>query len=95
MRTVASIRRTINHADSADVPPDTVHGQRARNGGRAKILDVTPDSPTVSLGMDFETFMCFCAGRWFVSDEAVMSKVGIEGDRSLGEKVLSEMCFIP
>lgn len=63
--------------------------------GRAKLLDSVPDSPTVGLGLDFETFMCFCAGRWSISDESVRSEISIIGDMTLGEKVLTEMCFIP
>lgn len=63
-------------------------------GGRASVVDIGDRPPTVSLGLDQETFWCLGGGRW--DPETVLSgrKVEISGDRALGESVIRAMNFM-
>ncbi len=63
-------------------------------GGRAKPLVAAPDSPTVTLRTDFETFACLACGRWDPEEVLASGGVGIEGDRALGEAVVRQMNFM-
>ena len=62
--------------------------------GRARPLDAAPDSPTVRLRTDFETFACLACGRWDPEDVLASGGVAIEGDRALGETVVRQMNFM-
>ena len=63
----------------------------AMQGARANPLDDVPSSPTVTLTMDVETFVCLGCGRWD-SDYALQSgKVEIQGDDSLGRTIVAQM----
>lgn len=62
---------------------------------RGRELEQTPDSPTVSITLDAETFGCLGCGRW-EPDEALQSgKVSIEGDTALGESIVRQMNIMP
>ena len=64
------------------------------DGKRAKELAEAPSSPTVRLQMDVETFSCLGCGRWEPSDVLSAGKVMVDGDKALGETVLSQMNFM-
>lgn len=53
--------------------------------------DAVPEAPTVRLSMDVETFICLGCGRWDPAETLAAGKVTIEGDRALGETVVSQM----
>lgn len=63
-------------------------------GGRAGFLDSTPSDPDVRLTMDVETFTCLGNGRWEGSHALGRGRVNVEGDRELGEKIVSRMNFM-
>ena len=62
-------------------------------GQRAKVIDL-PSSPSVTLTMDLETFNCLGCGRWDPTEVLGSGKVDIDGDRVLGERVISQMGFM-
>ena len=62
--------------------------------GRARPLDATPDSPTVTLRTDFEAFACLACGRWDPEEVLESGGVAFEGDRALGEAVVRQMNFM-
>jgi uncharacterized protein (TIGR03083 family) len=63
-------------------------------GGRAKPLDTPPATPTVRLTMDVETFNCLGCGRWDPSQVIESGKVQIDGDRTLGQTIVTQMNFM-
>ena len=63
-------------------------------GKRAEPLDAPPDSPTVRLKMDFETFACLGCGRWEPGEVLGTGKVQIDGDRALGETIVNQLNFM-
>ena len=63
-------------------------------GGRATFLDTPPASPNVRLTMDVETFTCLGNGRWEGSPALASNKVRIDGDRALGEAIVTRMNFM-
>ena len=63
-------------------------------GKRAHPIDTPPDSPTVRLTMDVETFTCVCCGRWNPHETLHAEQVHIEGNRALGEKIITHMNFM-
>ena len=63
-------------------------------GGRATFLDTPPASPNVRLIMDVETFTCLGNGRWEGSPALASNKVRIDGDRALGEAIVTRMNFM-
>ena len=64
------------------------------DGGRAHFLDTLPASPNVRLTMDVETFTRLGNGRWEGSHAFASNKVRIDGDRALGELIVSNMNFM-
>jgi uncharacterized protein (TIGR03083 family) len=62
--------------------------------GRAKLLDAPPDSPTVALRMDDDTFSRLGLGRGNPADVAAHGRVRMEGDVALGQRVLENMNFM-
>ena len=63
-------------------------------GGRAASLESTPAAADVRLTMDVETFTCLGNGRWEASHALGRDKVGIDGNRELGERVVAGMNFM-
>jgi uncharacterized protein (TIGR03083 family) len=63
-------------------------------GGRAKLLDTVPATPTVRLAMDVETLNCLGCGRWEPGKALESGKVRISGDRVLGEHIVWQMNFM-
>lgn len=63
-----------------------------KDGKRANLMDEAPESPTVKLSMDLDTFNRLCCGRGD-PDEA-MAKVRIDGDEDLGRQVLANQNFM-
>lgn len=63
-------------------------------GKTARLLDSTPESSTVRLTMDAETFACLCCGRWEPAEVLASGKVQIQGDRALGEAIVKQMNFM-
>jgi uncharacterized protein (TIGR03083 family) len=61
------------------------------DSGRAVPLTTDPESPTVSLRMDVETFVVLAGGRRPASELSV----GIEGDAELGGRILKAMAVTP
>ena len=61
-------------------------------GKRANRLDAVPDAPTVKITTDLETFSRLCTGRGDPSQ--LRSKVTIEGDRELGDRIVDQMNFM-
>ena len=66
----------------------------AMQGTRANPVEQAPESPTVRLAMDVETFLCLCCGRWEPDATLTAGKVEIAGDRRLGETIVREMNFM-
>jgi len=60
-------------------------------GGRGSQLDSEPQSPTVRLTTDVETFMCLGCGRWDPAESLSMGKITIFGDTALGENIVNQM----
>ena len=63
-------------------------------GKRARELGTVPAVPTVRLTMDVETFACLSCGRWDPGHALSTEKVRIDGDRTLGEKIVHQMNFM-
>lgn len=63
-------------------------------GGRAKSLDASPETPTVRLTMDVETLNCLGCGRRDPDRVLESGKVQIDGDRGLGETIVRQMNFM-
>ena len=64
-------------------------------GERATPLAQPPALPTVRLTMDVETFVCLGCGRWAPEPTLASGKVQIAGDRTLAERILAQMNFMP
>lgn len=62
------------------------------DGKRAGRLDSDPDTPSVKLTMDLETFNRLSCGRGEASE--LVDAVTIEGDDTLGRKVVEQMNFM-
>ena len=62
--------------------------------GRAIFLESAPTDPDVRLTMGVETFTCLTNGRWEGSDALGWNKVSIDGDRKLGENIVTRMNFM-
>ena len=63
-------------------------GVQDRRGAR---LEQEPSSPTVTLTMESETFVCLGCGRWDPSHTMSRGKVALEGDTVLGEAIVGGM----
>ena len=63
----------------------------AVEGGRGKELDAEPDSPTVTITTDVETFVCLGCGRWDPSEALTSGKVTVSGDTALGNTIVNQM----
>jgi uncharacterized protein (TIGR03083 family) len=61
------------------------------DAGRGALQAETPATPTVTLAMDWETFIRLACGR--VRPEAVAVKV--EGDQALAQRILAAMALTP
>ena len=64
-------------------------------GGRGRELDSAPDSSTVRISLDAETFGCLGCGRWNPDEVLQSGKVSIEGDKALGESIVRHMNIMP
>ena len=62
--------------------------------GRARKMDTMSNTPTVALGMDFQTFLCLACGRWEGVDALSSGKVAIEGSRELGINIVEQMAIV-
>ncbi|HYZ93090.1 MAG TPA: maleylpyruvate isomerase family mycothiol-dependent enzyme [Actinomycetota bacterium] len=60
--------------------------------GRANVLNEVPESPTVKLTMDLETFNRLCCGRG--DPQELRKSVTIQGDTSLAAQILREFNFM-
>ena len=60
-------------------------------GGRARILDEIPVTPTVRLSLDVETCTCLGCGRWNPTATLQQRKVQITSDTALGQVVVAQM----
>ena len=63
--------------------------------GRGRELDGIPESPTVRIALDAETFGCLGSGRWNPDEILQSGKVSIEGDTALGESIVRQMNIMP
>lgn len=64
-------------------------------GGRGRELPDAPESPTVRITLDAETFGCLGSGRWDAGEILGSGKVSIEGDVGLGEAIVRGMNIMP
>lgn len=64
-------------------------------GGRGREVEEAPDSPTVRISLDAETFGCLGCGRWNPDEVLRSGKVNIEGDSALGESIVRQMNIMP
>ncbi len=77
-----------------------VHGPVARTiavgveGGRARALDAVPDTPTVRIVADFETFATLVCGRRDPAQALADRRVRLEGDEALGRTVTEHLAYI-
>jgi len=62
--------------------------------GRARKMDATPNTATVSLKMDFQTFLCLACGRWAGEDTVLSGKVTIEGSSEVGINIVQQMAIV-
>jgi hypothetical protein len=60
-------------------------------GGRARILDEIPVTPTVRLSLDVETFTCLGCGRWNPAATLQPRKVQVTSDTVLGQVIVAQM----
>ena len=60
-------------------------------GGRARILDEIPVTPTVRLSLDVETFTCLGCGRWNPAAPLQPRKVQVTSDTALGQVIVAQM----
>jgi hypothetical protein len=60
-------------------------------GGRARILDEIPVTPTVRLSLDVETFTCLGCGRWTPAAPWQPRKVQGTSDTALGQVIVAQM----
>jgi uncharacterized protein (TIGR03083 family) len=63
--------------------------------GRGRLVDGRVDDPTVRLRMTPETYARLSCGRLSPSDALAGGQVSVEGDRTLGERVLAGMSIMP
>ena len=63
-------------------------------GGRAKEVDAVPETPSVQLTMDVETFACLGCGRLGPEEALRAGKVRVDGDQALGEAIVANMNFM-
>jgi uncharacterized protein (TIGR03083 family) len=63
-------------------------------GGRAKLLEAIPASPTVSIATDGETFSRLACGRIEPADALAAGHVRVTGDEALGRKVVESLNFL-
>jgi len=64
------------------------------DGGRAHRMEAAPASPTVKLTMGLEPFNALGTGRWSAEHALSNGSVAIEGDHTLGERIVGEMNFM-
>lgn len=62
--------------------------------GRARLLDAVPDTPTVCIVTDTETFTRLAVGRLDPAATMVAGSVHFDGDEALGARVVEEMNFL-
>jgi hypothetical protein len=60
-------------------------------GGRARILDEIPVTPTVRLSLDAETFSYLGCGRWNPAAPLRPRKVQVTSDTALGQVIVAQM----
>ena len=65
------------------------------DGGRGREADTVPESPTVRVALDDETFGCLGCGRWDPDEVLQSGRVSIEGDSALGESIVRQMNIMP
>ena len=63
-------------------------------GGRARMLDTVPDSPTVRITTDGETYARLACGRGDPAAARAAGSVRIEGDEELGARIVDELNFL-
>jgi len=63
----------------------------AVEGGRGSVLDSEPESPTVRITSDLETFACLGCGRWDPAEALSLGKIKVAGDTALGETIVHQM----
>jgi uncharacterized protein (TIGR03083 family) len=73
------------HGEGTTTPAVVMEGRRAR------LLDHVPATPSATIGMDTETFMCLTCGRWEPQVVLDAGKVQIEGDDALGRTVVAQL----
>ncbi len=64
-------------------------------GGRGRELDRPPESPTVRIAIDAETFNCLGCGRWDPEEVLRSGRVTIEGDVELARSIVRQMNIMP
>jgi len=62
--------------------------------GRARLTASVPETPTVRLVMDTETWWCLDLGRWSPASVLADGLVRIDGDMALGTRVVMELAFM-
>ena len=65
------------------------------DGGRARFVDDSSVTPSVTLSMSTETYACRSTGRWASADVVDRGLARIEGDQVLGRTVLDQLDVIP
>jgi hypothetical protein len=63
-------------------------------GGRARLLDHAPPSPTTRIATDTETFARLACGRLDPGEELAGGRVRVDGDDALGRRVVERMNFL-
>jgi len=66
----------------------------AIEGGRGKEVDAVPETPSVQLTIDVETFACLGCGRLDPDETLRAGKVQMAGDKALGEAIVANMARI-
>lgn len=60
-------------------------------GGRGTLLPEPPPTPSCTLDLDVESFLCLVWGRWSGAEAVVRARVGLEGDTELARRILDHM----
>lgn len=63
-------------------------------GGRARAVETVPPSPTVRIVTDTETFERVATGRVAPGEALATGRITVEGDDSLGQRVIEELNFL-
>jgi uncharacterized protein (TIGR03083 family) len=63
-------------------------------GGRARVLETVPDSPTVALTLESDAYARLACGRTDPGEALALGAVAIDGDAELGGKIVHQLNYM-